>query len=268
MEVLGNTLEEIAFEKAGIMKPAVPAVHAPQPPGPTGVFRARAEALGAQLWAARPWADYAAPLALQGDYQALNASVATALAQLFLLRRQGTPLAPPPSPGTLFPLLPLAPQLAEGLAATFWPGRSQTLERVKGLPLTLHLDGGHTEASLLASARWWLSVSGGPGQRCLVFNCKQSKPAQTLLSALLDAHAQLAYHRVLFVASKLRQPRDPSNAITNVLDEDLGPQRVLQRYWEEGAAQRGLAIPPSEVSPSPLPSLLFALSHPLALPHY
>ncbi|MCH6587773.1 MAG: hypothetical protein IH805_05615 [Proteobacteria bacterium] len=49
VQFLGATLEEIAFEKAGILKPGVPAVIGPQAPEAHAVIEARAAELGAPL---------------------------------------------------------------------------------------------------------------------------------------------------------------------------------------------------------------------------
>ncbi|PZQ49938.1 MAG: bifunctional folylpolyglutamate synthase/dihydrofolate synthase [Rhodovulum sulfidophilum] len=55
-QYLGETLGEIAGEKAGILKPGVPAVIGPQEAGALAVIEARAEALGAPLTVAnRDW---------------------------------------------------------------------------------------------------------------------------------------------------------------------------------------------------------------------
>ncbi len=47
--ILGSTVEEIAVEKAGIIKSAQPVVTAPQDPAAMNVIRARAQAMGAPL---------------------------------------------------------------------------------------------------------------------------------------------------------------------------------------------------------------------------
>ncbi|HSR71336.1 MAG TPA: folylpolyglutamate synthase/dihydrofolate synthase family protein [Kiloniellales bacterium] len=49
VQFLGDTIEKIAFEKAGILKPGVPAVIAPQPPEAAAVIAARAAEIGAPL---------------------------------------------------------------------------------------------------------------------------------------------------------------------------------------------------------------------------
>lgn len=49
MDILGDTLAKIAWEKAGIMKPGVPVISVPQKPEVIEVFREAAEAVGATL---------------------------------------------------------------------------------------------------------------------------------------------------------------------------------------------------------------------------
>ncbi|MBT8403314.1 MAG: bifunctional folylpolyglutamate synthase/dihydrofolate synthase, partial [Gemmatimonadetes bacterium] len=56
-EYLGDTLEEIAAEKAGILKPGVPAVTAEVRSGPLEVFRSRAVEVGAPLTELNPGTD-------------------------------------------------------------------------------------------------------------------------------------------------------------------------------------------------------------------
>ena len=50
MDLLGDTLEQIAFEKAGIVKPSVPVVVGAMGDGPRAVIRARAAALNAPVF--------------------------------------------------------------------------------------------------------------------------------------------------------------------------------------------------------------------------
>src|SRR5205814_9513004 len=102
---LGNTLAEIAAEKAGIIKPRVPVVSAPQQRQAEEVIRARAaECSSAVQFVNEIY--YKSPVALRGEYQKQNAAVAIAAIQ---------------APNT---------QLGEkaivrGLAAVEWPARFQ-----------------------------------------------------------------------------------------------------------------------------------------------
>lgn len=102
MQYLGNTLEQIAFEKAGIIKPSVPLVVGENKSGPLHVILSRARELGspvkllgrdftyaAQKRAMRAEFTYQSAdlnlgpvfLGLPGAYQCENAAVAVALAE-------------------------------------------------------------------------------------------------------------------------------------------------------------------------------------------
>ncbi|MDZ4802015.1 MAG: folylpolyglutamate synthase/dihydrofolate synthase family protein [Bryobacteraceae bacterium] len=132
---LGNSLEKIAAEKAGILKAGVPAVFSPQRPEALAVLEARATELGITPTQTAPakaevhatGCDFEAfgrtihcPLA--GAHQAINALTAvTALHQLGI-----------------------APDVSE----TQWPGR---LQIIHGKPLIL-LDGAHNPAGVRALA--------------------------------------------------------------------------------------------------------------------
>lgn len=149
MEFLGNTIEEIAFEKGGIIKPGIPVV--------TGVLQDSVIATLAELAASRcsPFYLYkkdftsekvenelvnyrdtfgelkALQLGLAGDHQIQNASVAI-YALRFLQEEKWIHLS--------------EKGLREGLADAFWPGR---LEKVTENP-TIILDGAHNPEGIRA----------------------------------------------------------------------------------------------------------------------
>jgi dihydrofolate synthase/folylpolyglutamate synthase len=148
---LGDTVAAIAGEKAGILKPGVTAVIAPQPREAAAVIEARADAVSAPIYRARrewrcevagPGMRYEGerwrldlPLpSLIGAHQVVNAG--TALACLERLSGFDTP--------------PEA--IAEGLQHIDWPARLQLLCRgplVDAVPpgWELWLDGGHNPAA-------------------------------------------------------------------------------------------------------------------------
>ncbi|MEJ2539346.1 MAG: Mur ligase family protein [Gemmatimonadota bacterium] len=130
-DFLGDTLEAIAGEKAGILKTGVPAVTAEVKPGPLGVFRRRARAVGAPLTELDPereiralevthdrtrftvdtvpWGELQVDTPLVGEHQAVNAALAIrALEQL---------------PEELRPASPV--EVREGIRDVQWPGRDQ-----------------------------------------------------------------------------------------------------------------------------------------------
>jgi dihydrofolate synthase/folylpolyglutamate synthase len=78
-EYLGESLEEIAREKAGIAKRGVPFVVGEQDPGSATELARAAAATGAPVVRVPPDACYEGPLALHGAHQRRNAAVAHAL---------------------------------------------------------------------------------------------------------------------------------------------------------------------------------------------
>ncbi|GAK34258.1 bifunctional folylpolyglutamate synthase/dihydrofolate synthase [Iodidimonas nitroreducens] len=153
---LGNRLDQIAAEKAGIIKPHVPAIFGPQTAQAAAVLQQTAQSLSAPYqiygrdWRAALHKDKAgvmkllyqdqkdrlelpAPI-LHGPHQAANAGIAIAL----LRAQQAVDV-------------PLA-ALRAGLGWVRWPGRLQKLEAgplVDRLPpgADLWLDGGHNPAA-------------------------------------------------------------------------------------------------------------------------
>ncbi|MFA7233890.1 MAG: folylpolyglutamate synthase/dihydrofolate synthase family protein [Terrimicrobiaceae bacterium] len=78
-EWLGDSISEIAAEKAGIIKPGIPAVSAPQTPEAAGVLRAKASGCGSPLtFVEHP---HAGDVGLEGAHQKWNASLAVSAIQ-------------------------------------------------------------------------------------------------------------------------------------------------------------------------------------------
>jgi dihydrofolate synthase/folylpolyglutamate synthase len=143
-ELLGETVEAIAREKAGILRKGVPAVVAEQRPEALAAIETVAGSVGAPL--VREGRDFSLDLlgryrgsgmaldglalGLHGEHQHHNAAVAVACARL--LESQGVAVG--------------AEAIREGLRRTRWPGR---LEQVPGHPPLL-LDGAHNEDGVAA----------------------------------------------------------------------------------------------------------------------
>jgi dihydrofolate synthase/folylpolyglutamate synthase len=165
-QLLGDTVEQIAFEKAGIFKRGVPAVvHARQPPGALETLRAEAARRGAPLvLAADRWEG---PLALRGPHQRGNAALAAeALRQL---ARAGVPVS--------------EEAIARGIATARWPGR---LEEVGGVLL----DGAHNPDGAAALAASLAALHPGRPVE-LVFGVLADKDHVGMLRALAPAARRL-----------------------------------------------------------------------------
>ena len=196
---LGDTLEKIAGEKAGILKHAVPAVVGRQREASAGVIAARASQLAVPLFRmGREWRvdptergfryasdlmtlDLPAP-ALAGAHQIDNA--ATAVACVERLRAAN------------FEIDDAA--IAKGLATVEWPARLQQLTRgplVEALPpaCELWLDGGHNEDCGIVLGRMaadW-AKEPAPLPLYLVFAMQTTKDASGFLRPLAR-HAKAA----------------------------------------------------------------------------
>lgn len=187
--VLGNTLPDIAYQKAGIIKPGVPVVSAPQPADALAVLAEVAAEQGSALYLAAenrlepvaegqplvyPLAPAEARLSLSGAVQRINARVA--LGVMALLMRQGITTAPA--------------ELAHALATTDWPGR---MELAGKAPLIV-LDGAHngeSAAQLRAALREQFTFE----RLILVLGVSQDKDTDAILSELLPASAAVVLAR-------------------------------------------------------------------------
>lgn len=130
-EYLGTTLSAIAREKAGIIKPGIPCITAPQAPEVLEVLKSAAKEKNAPLIIAN--ADQTAliqkHLSLKGAHQLTNAQ--TALTALETLR-----------PSKLKETATI-----KGLQSAVWPARLQPLPKLLPAPWHVWLDGGHNPAA-------------------------------------------------------------------------------------------------------------------------
>jgi dihydrofolate synthase/folylpolyglutamate synthase len=247
---LGDTLEKIAAEKAGILKRAVPAVIGRQREASAGVIASRAAELAAPLfrmgreWQVRPTPsgfrydsdllgiDLPAP-ALVGAHQIDNA--ATAVACIERLR------------AAQFRIDDAA--MRKGLASVDWPARLQKLTRgplVDALPPAseLWLDGGHNEDCGIVLARQAAEWAKEPAALplYLIFGMLTTKDASGFLRPLgrharsaravpIEGHAaytpQEACARAADVGLDCLPANDVGAALEDLLASQPAPMRIL-----------------------------------------
>jgi dihydrofolate synthase/folylpolyglutamate synthase len=268
--ILGETLAQIAAEKAGIVKPGVPVVSAPQAAEAQSVIEETCSQCGAPLTVVgRDWrweltaADLEGQtftlvkgqrvledlwIPLLGEHQVVNA--ATAVAALSLLGRIGIDLA--------------EAVIRDGLRAVHWPGRLEILGRA---PLVV-VDSAHNGDSaqkLIVALRSYF----GRRRLVVVLGASADHATPELMAALLSKVDRA-------IATRSRHPRaaDPAwlqaqaaesgfclevretvaQALTAALD-DAGPEDlvcctgsvfVVAEARESWFARQGLALPPSD----------------------
>ncbi len=190
MQFLGDRVDTIAREKAGIFKPGVPAVvaHA-QPPTALEALRDEAQRRGAPFHVAAPGWD--GPIALRGPHQRENAALAAAA--LRLLDASGIRVG--------------EEEIRAGVAAARWPGR---MEEVGGVLL----DGAHNAdgAAALAAALPVLHP-GRPVE--LIFGVLSDKDHAAMLAALAPV-----VRRIHLVAPDSPRARDPRSYV--LVAEQMG----------------------------------------------
>lgn len=176
--MLGDTIEKIAWHKAGIMKTNSPAFTAPQPQAALEMLRHRAQSKSVLLEVVEPDPSLASiPLGLAANFQIINASLAVRIACAHLSTFNHQPLQ----------LSPLPPEFRRGLQSVHWPGRCETRRERN---ITWHMDAGHTLESIKLAASWFASVFPHPDSaafsqqtRILLFN-QQTRDAPALAQAL------------------------------------------------------------------------------------
>ena len=201
-EILGNTLEAIAAEKAGIIKPGVPVLTGPQTPGVMAVLTEAASASGSPLLRLSHDFDFSyrfesstelgphakvcltslrscfehLPVPLKGDHQAVNCGLA--LAVIDTLRGKGLD----------------APEraVAEGLAKTPSNGR---LELIHKEP-RIFVDGAHNPDSIAALVRA-IGAQVRYDSMVVIFGCAADKDVPALL-----ANIALGADKVIFTKAE------------------------------------------------------------------
>jgi dihydrofolate synthase/folylpolyglutamate synthase len=152
---LGESLAEIAAEKAGIIKGKIPVVAASQAPEAEKVIRARAAECGAPLQFVRE-AYEASPIALRGSYQKQNAALAiSALQAAMSASRTGSSRDDTDSPSLASDATGISvAAIARGLAAVEWPARFQAWDE------RTIIDGAHNPAAARVLAQTWRETFG------------------------------------------------------------------------------------------------------------
>ncbi len=211
MNLLGNTIEQIAFEKAGIIKRRVPVVSAPQVPEAMDVIRRVARVRGAKLIVATPPSPddqgQAWSLPLLGAHQQINASVA--VAALRIASERGLAIGDD--------------AIRDGLETVKWPGRLETLSHA---PLVV-VDGAHNgdSAQKLAAAlrevfhieKWTLIVGiSADKDISAIFDALQPMAARIIVTRARNTRAADIEELALQVTARGQEPIIATNVATAI----------------------------------------------------
>ncbi|KAJ3204124.1 Folylpolyglutamate synthetase [Dinochytrium kinnereticum] len=243
MGLLGETLPEIAWHKAGIMKKGVPAFTIDQRPDALQVLKDRAVELCAGRPLTRPNTsslpvvigdtDIAAlskvKLGISGDHQYLNAALAVAACKEWVAQRQRAGSA-----------VNCTDELIQkGLELTSWPGRSDILTVPQYPSVIWHLDGAHTPESLNVCAKWFndecVPSDKDSYKKVLIFSCTGNRSVKELLEPIAAIHLKSCkFDKVVFCGATLSPKSQKVDAINFTVKEDteLLTQKAMRTAWQ------------------------------------
>jgi dihydrofolate synthase/folylpolyglutamate synthase len=226
LQYLGGTVEEIAFEKAGIIKPGMRLVCGERSAGPLGVIAAACAERGAALVEALDGVDWAAamvdgvtsltlrtptraygplPLGLRGRHQVQNAIVAVRLLEALA------------ETGLTVP----APAVERGLREARWPGRLDWRRLADGRRVLL--DASHNEAGAATLADYLRETVPG-GRQPLVFGAMRDKDHAGMLRHLLPCAS-----RVVITVPPTPRAAEPEDLRATALEIDPGAEVAVER---------------------------------------
>ncbi|XP_052856080.1 folylpolyglutamate synthase, mitochondrial [Drosophila gunungcola] len=229
-ELLGRTLPEIAWQKAGVIKPGSHVFTHVSQPECLQVIRQRAKEQGAILFEVPPTKEYFLRSDLYApiwetftDVIRLNASLAIQLAGDWLSQAR-EPLRQEHAANEIR----MDPQLLHGLTSAHWPGRCQLVE---WQGLRLHLDGAHTLESMAVCTEWFeKSVRDSVNPKILIFNRTGESGFEPLLDLL---NRTCAFDMVCFVPNLATStPNAPSQVMVRFSAEmQLKRARAIAEAW-------------------------------------
>ncbi|KAF1799047.1 Mur ligase [Mucor lusitanicus] len=237
VSVLGNTIDQIAWHKSGIIKPNVPVVSFEQPPLAMEVVERRAQEKSAPLTILHA-KDISklegVEIGLAGVHQKYNALTAIELCKIWLKRIRGTVLDQD-----------VPEDFKKGLALVKWPGRGQQLSlkdtkyATASNNATWYLDGAHTIESLQVCAEWFKNTisksSNDDHIRVLVFNCTHGRDSSHLLQVIANIQPQVQFDHVIFTTNiTFREGYTTDNTNKTVsMEEVVSVQQELAKSWKE-----------------------------------
>lgn len=238
-ELLGPTLDVIAAEKAGIMKPCVPVVIGAQPAPVLAVLHEHAARVGAPMrLRGQDWDVTATASGFSfRDGDATLALPVPSLPGAFQLDNAGIAIAALRASGLAIPTA----AIAAGIAAAEWPARMQRLTGRLAAKLPpdweLWLDGGHNPGAgevLADHLRGW---TDRPTH--LVVGMKQAKDSAEFLRPLIPyaaslwavreagQYSALPVEAIIAASGDVARPGPTVTEALGALPRDGGPARVL-----------------------------------------
>lgn len=228
--LLGNTLKEIAWQKAGIIKPYSNVFTTIQPDECLEVIRNRVNEKNAKLFIAPNFNDYKwkklPKLQIDNEVQQMNASLAIQLAYDWLKRNKIQNLNGLTSKMNLNGItLDVCDEVINGLENCFWPGRCQLIEiRNK----RIFLDGAHTKESIEICCDWFLkSTANSNNEKFLIFNTTGERDSKKLLKIISE---KIQFKKAFFVTNTPFRHKITDDINTSWYPQEQQLKRIQDNY--------------------------------------
>ncbi|ESZ90516.1 hypothetical protein SBOR_9102 [Sclerotinia borealis F-4128] len=232
--ILGDTVDKIAWHKAGIMKRGVPSFTVPQLEEAQFVLESRAKEKYAELKVVNRHSgfnDGTIELGAEGEFQKDNASLAMAVSASHL---QALGFEDVPSPSELLSSQqPIPGQFLEGLKSMKLAGRCEVV--VTG-NITWFIDGAHTVDSIKETGLWYASKvtrateeEVAPDTKSMLIFNQQDRDPKALIVTLLQSISDFRWKSFTFAAFCTNTPFK-SEAIKKG-DKDLSQQESASKYY-------------------------------------
>ncbi|KAB7493815.1 Folylpolyglutamate synthase, mitochondrial [Armadillidium nasatum] len=238
--ILGETIEEISWHKAGVIKSHVPVFTVRQQPQEAlKVLYERSKEKQSKLYVSPPlenydWGGRLIHLGLSGYVQFLNASLALQLSHYFLKNRSNLS-SDSISKDENFCGKPftLTEEDIFALENVVWPGRSQIVTKER---MTYFLDGAHTITSIQSCIDWYEKISlQVPNDnvnlyKILLFNLTGDRDHEVMLEKLFSCD----FDAVLFTTNLITKNMTASSDQTNFNVSDakqISRCQSFRKYW-------------------------------------
>ncbi|XP_076755926.1 folylpolyglutamate synthase 1 isoform X2 [Xylocopa sonorina] len=221
--LLGNTLEDIAYQKSGIFKPDTIAFSVPQLPQAMCVLEKRAVETKCKLhvipsFDEYKWENLSAASELRNKIKQQNASLAIQMSTEWIRSRAN-------KWSTGSPITVSKDKIVKGLLLCKWPGRMQCLRSSIG---SFFLDGAHTIESMESCISWFIDVSNrSKGNKILIFNTSGTRDPTKLLLPLKSLQFDKAYFVPNFAG--VESLDDETNCIS--MDEQKTKCEMNSKIW-------------------------------------
>uniref|UniRef100_A0AC35UH79 Folylpolyglutamate synthase n=1 Tax=Rhabditophanes sp. KR3021 TaxID=114890 RepID=A0AC35UH79_9BILA len=199
VSILGHTLPEIAFQKAGIMKEGSGCVTVEQEPEAMEVLKKKAVDVKCDLTVAQKLdLSLIDKLNFSGPHQLTNLGLALEMVRLWEGKEK----------------IIEENEIISVFKDFVWAGRNQRIEKK---PFVFMLDGAHTPKSMEACVHWFKKsqkesdILDTSSVSILIFNCTGERKAETLMPCLKECKFDIAIFCTTMVADVLDQKASNSN---------------------------------------------------------